>query len=80
MNDHKEHDSEPKGIYGKYEIRKTDGTETDPKAVYFVLRLDTDPWARAAIREYARACQGEQPELAVDIWKLLKELKEMNHS
>lgn len=62
---------EPKGIYGKYEIRKTNGKDLDPKAVYFVLRLDTDPFARAAMLRYAEACQDEAPELARDILVLL---------
>lgn len=62
---------EPKGIYGKYEIRKTNGKDLDPKAVYFVLRLDTDPFARAAMLKYAEACQEEAPELARDILVLL---------
>jgi len=41
------------GLYGKYAIRKTDGSTIDPKADYFILRLDTDPAARIAAREYA---------------------------
>ena len=52
------------GIYGKYKIEKADGTPVDPKAIYFTLRLDTDPYARAAIRAYIEACREEQPELA----------------
>ena len=43
----------------KYIIVKRDPktgefTHTDDTAKYFVLRLDTDPTARAAIREYAK--------------------------
>lgn len=64
--------NEPKGIYGKYRVEKMDGSPVDPKAVYFTLRLDTDPWARRAMREYARVCEEEQPELARDIWRLLR--------
>ena len=60
-----------KGLYGKYEIRKTDGSPVDPKAVYFTLRLDTDPYARAAIRAYIEACRMEQPELAEDLEKVI---------
>jgi hypothetical protein len=43
-----------KGLYGKYVITKADGSPVDPSADYFVLRLDTDPAARAAARTYAR--------------------------
>jgi hypothetical protein len=70
---------EPKGIYGKYVIQKADGSPVDPHAVYFTLRLDTDEWARRAMREYAVACGEEQPELARDIWRVLSRLeRQMN--
>lgn len=47
-------DAKPKeGLYGKYRISKADGSPVDPKADYFVLRLDTDPVARRAAREYS---------------------------
>lgn len=41
-----------KGIYNKYEIRKRNGEPIDEDAVYFVLRLDTDPAARYAMWKY----------------------------
>lgn len=48
-------DAKPKeGLYGKYHISKADGSSVDPKADYFVLRLDADPVAWSAAREYAR--------------------------
>lgn len=39
-------------LFQKYKIEKTDGTPVDPEAQYFVLRLDTDPYAREAMWEY----------------------------
>jgi hypothetical protein len=48
------------GLYGKYTIAKADGSEIDPKAKYFVLRLDTDPAARIAARAYAVRTQNEE--------------------
>lgn len=42
-----------KGLYGKYNISKANGEPTDPNAQYFVLRLDTDKHARAAVNAYA---------------------------
>ena len=45
-----------RGVYGKYKISKADGSEVDSQACYFVLRLDTDPAARAAMRVYADEC------------------------
>lgn len=44
------------GLFGKYKIEKSDGSPIDPKAQYFVLRLDTDKAARAAMVTYARNC------------------------
>ena len=66
--------SEPKGLYGKYRIVKGDGSQVDPKAIYFTLRLDTDPFAREAIRAYIEACRETQPELADDLLKVLREV------
>ncbi len=66
--------TEPKGLYGKYKIEKADGSPLDPKALYFTLRLDTDPFARAAIRAYIEACREEQPELARDLEKVLRKV------
>jgi len=39
-------------LFNKYTVKKTSG-ETDPKAEYFVLRIDKDPIARKALRTYA---------------------------
>jgi len=60
-----------RGLYGKYRIEKSDGSPVDPEAVYFTLRLDTDPHAREAIRAYIASCRGEQPELAADLERVL---------
>jgi len=42
-----------KELYSKYKIQKMNGKPIDPNAQYFVLRLDTDPAARAAMLAYA---------------------------
>lgn len=62
-----------KGWYTKYLIRKTDGSPVDPEAVYFLLRLDTDPHARVAALAYANSIEGEDPLLAKEIKEKLKE-------
>lgn len=41
-----------KGLFKKYVVTKADGSPVDPKAVYFVLRLDTDETARGAAYHY----------------------------
>lgn len=30
----------PNGLHARYQVTKSDGSPTDPNAVYFVLRLD----------------------------------------
>jgi len=62
-----------KGLYGKYKIEKTDGTPIDPKAQYFVLRLDTDPYARRAIRKYAVYMDEVNPQLGRELKRWLQE-------
>lgn len=57
------------GLTGKYIIRKADGSEVDPDAAYFVLRLDTDPLARSAALHYAKLVESTNPELASDLTK-----------
>lgn len=64
-----------RGIYGKYVISKADGSEIDPEACYFVLRLDTDGAARKAMGQYARSCRKENPLLAERIRDCVSELE-----
>jgi hypothetical protein len=61
------------GLYDKYDIVKKNG-QTDPEAVYFVLRLDTDPHARAAALAYAHSVKPTNLNLAMDIMLKVNEL------
>ena len=58
------------GIFDKYTIEKKDGI-TDPNADYFVLRLDTDPHARIALKAYADSIRSQNRNLSMDIYKKL---------
>ena len=58
------------GLVNKYRIIKLEGV-TDPFAQYFVLRMDTDPHARAAARAYAKSVQYENPKLADELLNLV---------
>lgn len=58
---------DPRGLYQKYVVSKADGSEIDPEAVYFVLRLDTDRHARRAAWAYAASIEDENPALALDL-------------
>jgi len=55
-----------RGIYNKYTVHKNDGTE-DPRADYFVLRIDSDIHARKAAIAYADSVREDNPNLAFDI-------------
>lgn len=66
-----------KGLYGKYIISKSDGSEVDPKAQYFVLRLDENQKdenhlraCRKAIKIYAKEIERTLPFLAQDLKKM----------
>ncbi len=48
-------------LFGKYHIEKMDGSPVDPKAQYFVLRIDTDPNARVALHAYAENISRSDP-------------------
>ena len=60
-----------KGLYNKYIVIKSDTTPIDTNADYFVLRLDTDKYAREALKFYGSAIYQDNPELAHDIFKRL---------
>jgi hypothetical protein len=60
----------------KYIIQKTNGHPLDPEARYFVLRFDApggDPHARVAMRAYADSVRSDNPRLADDVIKKVKE-------
>jgi hypothetical protein len=63
------------GLYRKYEIRRTDGgSEPGGKhehCPYFVLDLEHDRYALAALRAYADACEQEMPALADDLRSII---------
>lgn len=65
----------PKGLYGKYIVKRTDGTPIDPGNEYLVLKVKGhgDPKHIAACRKgaiaYAEAIKDHLPELANDIIK-----------
>lgn len=62
------------GLYHKYNIAKVDGSPVDPKAVYFILRLDTDRAARVAAWTYAGEIVESNPLLAFALLRKVKQL------
>jgi hypothetical protein len=68
----------PPGLYGRYVVHKADGTPTDPRAVYFVLRLDSHGHDAGHIEACRKAaytwCENAPPHLrqvADDLLNLL---------
>lgn len=58
----------PKGVYRKYLVKRLRDREgKHRRCEYFVLDLDHDPHAAAALLAYANSCDEEHPELAADL-------------
>jgi hypothetical protein len=66
---------EQRGIYRKYKVERTDGSSAPggkhADCAYFVLDLEHDEFARAALEAYAEACRKTHPDLAADIRHML---------
>jgi hypothetical protein len=60
-----------RGIYRKFEVVRTDGRsapgEKHHGCRYFVIDVDHDEFAKAAIEAYAKACKKKYPALAKDL-------------
>lgn len=67
-------DDKTKGLYRKFTVERTDGSSgpggKHEHCHYYVLDLDHDPHAPAAIRAYADSCRAEYPALAADLDRL----------
>ena len=61
-----------RGLYNKFTVTRTDGRDRrgdkHERCEYFVLDLDHDPHARAALLAYADSCRKEYPALSVDLF------------
>ncbi len=68
-------DENAKGLYDKYVVTKKDGV-TEPTAIYFVLRLDTDTSAQLAARHYADWVRQTNPRLSDELTNLLNLIQE----
>ena len=68
-------DKDSRGVYRKFRIERTDGSDQPggkhAGCSYFVLDLDHDKHAIAALRAYAKSCKRELPELAADLDRVL---------
>ena len=58
------------GIRPKYNVAKTDGTPLDEGALYFVIRVDEDPFAKFVLQAYAASVYPVNSKLASHIMDL----------
>jgi hypothetical protein len=67
-------DDHARGLYDRYWVRRTDGSSgpggKHEHCRYFVLDLDHDPYAGAALVAYASSCAATYPQLAADLRRL----------
>ena len=60
-----------RGIYNKFNVTRTDGKselgEKHHGCRYFVLDVDHDPHAVAALLAYAASCEADYPAIAADV-------------
>lgn len=65
-----------RGLYRKYDVKRSDGSSGPGRkhefCAYFVLDLECDEFALAALRAYARAARKTHPDLARDIRAIIR--------
>ena len=68
-----------KGGYetNRYVIMKRNGKPVDPRADYFVLRIDKDPHARVAVMAYADSVEKDNGKFADGIRRAVKQYNAM---
>lgn len=63
------------GLYNKFRVERLDGSSAiggkHRNCRYFVLDLDHDPHAAAAITAYAAECATTRPQLAADLMAII---------
>lgn len=68
-----------RGLYRKYDVRRTDGSSgpggKHEECEYFVLDLDHDEHAVAALEAYAASCEATHPALSRDLRQRLPGLR-----
>ena len=68
------------GLYNKFIVNRMDGRDEIGKkhygCEYFVLDLDHDPHAIAAIFAYADSCHADYPALSKDLYEKARKLNE----
>jgi hypothetical protein len=60
-------DDKKRGLYGKFNVERADGSAKHNDCDYFVLDLTHAPFSLVALGAYADACEGEYPVLSADL-------------
>ena len=70
-----------RGLYDKFFVDRTDGSSAPGQkhagCEYYVLDLDHDKHAIAALEAYAASCEAEYPLLAIDLRAKVGHMREM---
>lgn len=78
MTEPRSSDLDNPGLHSKYTVTRSDGRsapgQKHERCQYFVLDLNHDPFAIAALQAYMEACKPTMPELAADIKHLVNEV------
>lgn len=73
-------DDTKRGLYERYKVDRTDGSSAKGQkhdgCPYFVLDLEHDRHAKAALRAYAESCAKDYPELAEDLRALMRPVRD----
>lgn len=66
--------SDTRGVYRKFEVRRTDGDPTGKhrQCTYWVLDLDHDENALPALRAYAKSCKKTRPQLYKELRTMIQ--------
>lgn len=71
MTLHHQNPAEAQGLFHKFNVTRTDGSDKPGGkhygCEYFVLDVDHDPHAKAALQAYALACAATHPQLSADL-------------
>ena len=63
--------SDPRGLFPKYTVSRTERSDKHINCDYFVLDLTHDPIAREAAMHYAALCRETRPQLSADLFSAL---------
>lgn len=73
-----EYNEKARGLYIKYTVTRNDGSPKHRDCEYFVLDLNHDEFAIAALKKYRKKCKDKYPALAADLKEKIKQYKALS--